>query len=164
MSETKDERAESVAETIRQTKPFRSAGQEGVIALLLAAEAVRWPYRELLAAHGRLTLPQYNVLRILRGAGPAGLPTLEIADRLIERTPGISRMIDRLEAKGLVERNRSSRDRRLVHCAISKKGRTLLAELDEPVDALDERAMSTLSEPETRKLISLLNRVRADRG
>src|SRR5947199_10599404 len=77
---------------------------------------------------------QYNVLRILRGVGPRGLPTLTIAERMIERTPGITRMIDRLEAKGLVARETRPDDRRYVHCRITEEGLKLLRLIDGSVE------------------------------
>lgn len=152
-------RETTVQEAIRQTRPFRSPGQEALIALMLTAEAVRWPLQELLDKRG-LTPQQYNVLRILRGAGRGGLPTLEIAERMIERTPGISRLIDRLERKELVTRERSADDRRQVVCTITAEGLAVLRSLDRPVDKLDDDLLAPLSAKETRELIRLLNLVR----
>ena len=151
----------SVAETIQQSRPFRSVGQEGTLALLLAADAVRRTVALLLDEHASLTPQQYNVLRILRGAGEAGLPTLEIPERMIEQAPGITRLIDRLEKKKWVERERSQEDRRQVICRITKSGLALLARVDERADGKDEEILSMLSQKETRVLIDLLNRVRA---
>lgn len=145
---------------IQQKKPFRSDGQEAFVALLLTAEALRWPVQDLLASRSELTMQQYNVLRILRGAGRDGLPTLEIGARMIERTPGVTRLVDRLEAKGLVARERSADDRRQVRCTITGEGLALLRELDRPVDALDERLFAALAPAELRQLIELLDRVR----
>ncbi|MBL8861184.1 MAG: MarR family transcriptional regulator [Planctomycetes bacterium] len=144
---------------IRQATPFRSVGQEAVVALLLAAERVKWPYQDLLAAQGDLTLQQYNVLRILRGAGAAGLATLEIAERMLERAPGITRLLDRLEDKGLIARERSSADRRQVTVRITRAGRDLLGELDAPFDRLDDQVLSELSQAEMRTLTRLLERL-----
>ena len=93
---------------------------------------VRRVIASVVEPHG-ITQQQYNVLRILRGAGEKGLPTLEIADRMIEETPGITRLIDRLELKRLVTRERSATDRRQVFCRITPDGLTLLARLDEPI-------------------------------
>ena len=152
--------ATSAREAIGQTRPFKSAGQEATIALLLAAEAVRGRYFDLLAEHPKITLQQYNVLRILRGAGSSGLPTLAIAERMIERTPGICRLLDRLESRGFVTRERSRDDRRQVVCRISKSGLRLLADLDDSIDRTDAEAVAALSESEIRSLIRLLDRVR----
>ncbi len=111
-----------------------------------------------------VTPQQYNVLRILRGAGDAGLPTLEIAERMIEQAPGVTRLLDRLEAKSLVRRERCARDRRQVLCYITADGTKLLARLDGPIDEADEAAMAGLTESETKTLIRLLDKVRAARG
>ena len=150
-----------VGEAIGQQRPFRTPRQEGVVALLVAADAVKRVFVDLLARRGEVTLQQYNVLRILRGAGPEGLPTLEIAGRMMERTPGVSRLIDRLEAKGLVRRERGPADRRQVLCSITPGGLRMLADLDTEVDAADERALASLEEGEVARLVELLNRVRA---
>jgi DNA-binding MarR family transcriptional regulator len=150
----------SVQQAIQQTRPFRSRAQEGVLALLLAAEAVRNRFAQLLAGREEITLQQYNVLRILRGAGGPGIPTLEIVERMVEKTPGITRLIDRLEEKKLVERYRLERDRRQVWCRITERGLKLLAELDEPVDALDDEVLACLRPRELSDLIALLDRVR----
>ena len=88
---------------IKQKKPFRSRQQEAGLALLRTADVVRRRIARVIEPHG-VTLQQYNVLRILGGAGKEGMPTLEIAGRMIERTPGITRLLDRLEAKRLVRR------------------------------------------------------------
>jgi DNA-binding MarR family transcriptional regulator len=151
----------SVAETIKQSKPFHSLGQEAMLALFLAADAVRRTVALLLDEHSGLTPQQYNVLRILRGAGEEGLPTLEIPERMIEQAPGITRLIDRLEGKKWVQRERSEADRRQVICHITKGGLALLARIDEQLDGKDEEMLAMLSQKETRLLIDLLNRVRA---
>ncbi len=154
-------RSGTANEAIRQSVPFRSLGQEAAINLMLTHEAVRWQIGDMLASRVEgLTLPQYNALRILRGAGHEGLPTLEIADRMVERTPGITRMLDRLEAKGLVERTRSSDDRRQVLCRLTKAGSSLVRSLDRPVDKNDEELFASLNQRELRELIRLLDKVR----
>lgn len=152
--------ASTAREAIRQTRPFRSAAQEAVIALLLAAEAVRNRFAALLAGHEEITPQQYNVLRILRGAGAAGLPTLDIVGRMIEKTPGITRLIDRLEAARLVERERPASDRRQVFCRITARGERLLRDLDPEVDALDDVVLACLSKREVAELVALLDRIR----
>jgi DNA-binding MarR family transcriptional regulator len=155
-----DHKAPTVREAIRQTKPFASKRQEGALALLLTTEAVRWRFAQVLAAKGELTMQQYNVLRILRGAGKEGLPTLSIVERMIEHTPGITRLVDRLEAKGLVARARSAEDARQVLCRITAAGLRELARLDPEVDALDEEVLGCLTQNEVATLIRLLDKVR----
>ena len=126
----------SVGEDIRQAE-FRSRSQEATLALLRTADELR-RYAGSVLAEGGLTLQQYNVLRILRGAGPQGLATLTVGARMIERTPGVTRLIDRMESRGLVERRRDERDRRKVLCRITEEGVRLLDLLEGPVRRLDE--------------------------
>ncbi len=152
----------TVAEAIGQTRPFKSIEQEGVLSLLLAADAVQRSLTALLAPQG-VTHQQYNVLRILRGAGRAGLPTLEIGQRMVERTPGVTRLIDRLERKGWVARERDGEDRRQVRCRVTPAGRRLLARLDDPVDRWDDEVFAPLSKREMRAVIQCLDRVRCGR-
>ena len=108
-----------------------------------------------------ITLQQYNVLRILRGAGGAGLPTLAIRDRMIEEAAGITRLLDKLAAAGFVLRERSTPDRRQVLCQITPSGLALLSALDAPIDASTDAAFATLDEAESATLIELLGAVRA---
>jgi DNA-binding MarR family transcriptional regulator len=145
---------------IRQSRPFRSQGHEGVVALLRTADLVRRSYHRVLEAY-EITLQQYNVLRILRGAGEAGLPTLTIAERMIEEAPGVTRLLDRLESKGLVRRERCQQDRRQVLCWLTPKGLDLLASLDEPVDETDRAALAMLPGEDQERLVRLLDTIRA---
>lgn len=128
------------------------------MALLRIGDLLRTRFAQVVAPED-LTLQQYNVLRILRGAGREGLPTLEIAERMIERSPGVTRLADRLEAKRLIERERSAEDRRTVTCRITRRGRRVLAVLDGPMDRADTEAMAMLGSRERRTLVGLLNRV-----
>jgi DNA-binding MarR family transcriptional regulator len=104
------------------------------------------------------------VLRILRGAGTQGTPTLEIADRMIQQTPGITRLLDKLDKKRLVRRERCPEDRRQVLCSITRDGLELLAELDQPIRKIGLRGMEPLTIAEQRALITMLERVRAQEG
>jgi DNA-binding MarR family transcriptional regulator len=113
------------------------------------------------AQHG-ITSQQFNVLRILRGAGLEGLPTLEIAGRMIEQAPGITRLLDRLERKKLVRRERPSDNRRQVLCYITKLGLDLLQELDAPVRNKVNQALHRLDESKTEELITLLELARGE--
>jgi MarR family transcriptional regulator, organic hydroperoxide resistance regulator len=139
---------------------FRSREQQAVVGLLRTADAIKRSLAHVIEPHG-ITPQQYNVLRILRGAGPEGLPTLTIGERMVEQTPGVTRLIDRLERKGLVERTPCPKDRRRVFCQITPKGLGLLAELDEPVNRWDAQTVSILPASEVDSLIKLLDRVRA---
>ncbi len=139
-------------------KRFRpSPGGIAYVALLRTADRMK-TYFETLVAPFDITGQQYNVLRILRGAEPEGLPTLTIAERMIERTPGITRMIDRLEAKELVRRESCPEDRRCVYCRITEKGLNLLELLDAPVDETNA-SFRGLSKAELAQLTALLEKV-----
>ncbi len=139
---------------------FRSREQQAVVGLLRTADAIKRSLAHVIEPHG-ITPQQYNVLRILRGAAPDGLPTLTIGERMVEQTPGVTRLIDRLERKGLVARIPCPRDRRRVFCQITPKGLDLLEELDEPVNRWDAQTVSILPPSEVDSLIKLLDRVRA---
>jgi DNA-binding MarR family transcriptional regulator len=155
-----DATGSALAREIRQTKPFTSAQQEAALGLFKTADVLKQHLSGVMEKRG-ITDQQYNVLRILRGAGKAGLPTLEIAARMIEKAPGITRLLDRLEAKGLVSRRRSATDRREVLCTIAGAGTKLLARMDEPVKAAGDAALSMLSGGELTTLIHLLDKIRA---
>ena len=139
---------------------FRSREQEATLGLLRTADAMKRSLAQVIEPHG-ITPQQYNVLRILRGAGADGLPTLSIGERMIEQTPGVTRPVDRLERKGLVARTPCPKDRRRVFCKITTKGLELLQALDEPVNRWDGQAVSVLPPSELDSLINLLDRVRA---
>ena len=139
---------------------FRSREQQAVVGLLRTADAIKRSLAHVIEPHG-ITPQQYNVLRILRGAAPDGLPTLTIGERMVEQTPGVTRLIDRLERKGLVERIPCPKDRRRVFCQITPKGLDLLEQLDEPVNRWDAQTVSILPPSEVDSLIKLLDRVRA---
>ena len=149
----------ALLDEIKQTRPFRSLGQEAVLGLFRTADMLRRSYSQLMEQHG-LTLQQYNVLRILRGAGEKGLPTLAIAERMVEQTPGITRLIDRLLKKGLVVRERPPDDRRQVVCRITAEGLALLDDLDGPAAELDDRCLEILGPEDQKTLIGLLDRIR----
>ena len=136
-----------------------SLQQEVVIEILRTAAYVRRFGMRVFEQHD-ITNQQYNVLRILRGAGPGGLPTLDIAERMIEQTPGITRLLDRLEMKKLVRRERPSDDRRQVLCYITPVGLSLLRELDDPLKEQASQALRSLAPPELKVLIRLLSLVR----
>jgi DNA-binding MarR family transcriptional regulator len=130
--------------------------------LLSTADRVKTSF-EAVCAPFDITGQQYNVLRILRGAEPDGLPTLTIAERVIEKTPGITRLIDRLEAKGLVAREIRPHDRRCVYCRITRKGLDLLRLLDKPVHEANHAAFRGLTDRELRQFVTLLLKIRDTR-
>ncbi len=145
---------------IRQNRPFHSASQEAFLAILKTADVLRRHFARIVEPHG-LTPQQYNVLRIVRGAGAGGIPTLAISERLIEETPGMTRLLDRLEEKKLVRRKRCPEDRRQVLCWLTEKGAGLLDLLDKEVAASDRLIAEALSHDETGALIAFLDKIRA---
>ncbi|MGQ9919007.1 MAG: MarR family winged helix-turn-helix transcriptional regulator [Bryobacteraceae bacterium] len=144
---------------IRQTRPFQSVHHEAFLGVLKTADCFRRAAAVVLAPFG-ITPQQYNVLRILRGAEPEGLPTLAIGERLIEQTPGMTRLLDRLEAKGLIRRTRCREDRRQVLCRATPAGLALLGRIDPLIAAPERRLASVWKQTEARVLIGLLDRAR----
>ena len=144
-----------------QSQLVQSRQQEAVVSILRTANYLRRFCSPLFDLHG-ITSQQYNVLRILRGAGLAGLPTLEIAERMIEQAPGITRLLDRLEAKKLVRRERPSDNRRQVLCYVTKPGLDVLRELDAPMKEQAVTALRMLKRSEIEELIRLLELARTE--
>jgi DNA-binding MarR family transcriptional regulator len=144
----------------KPAETFRSREQQATVGLLRTSDALKRSLAQVVEPYG-ITPQQYNVLRILRGAGPDGLPTLTIGERMIEQTPGVTRLVDRLELKGLVARTPCPTDRRRVFCRITEVGLKLLSDLDEPVNRWDTHSVSVLAPSELDSLITLLDRVRS---
>jgi DNA-binding MarR family transcriptional regulator len=153
------EKRSSLQTEIRQSKPFQSPAQEAILALFRTSDLLERRLAQMVEPRG-ISLQQYNVLRILRGAGQEGTPTLDIADRMIQRAPGITRLLDKLAAKRLVRRERCSEDRRQVLCWVTDAGLRLLADLEQPLVKSGTRAMDSLAAAEQRHLIAMLERVR----
>jgi DNA-binding MarR family transcriptional regulator len=151
----------AIAQEIQQTKAFDSPEDEAAVALLRTVDLLRADLERALAPRS-ITPQQYNVLRILRGSHPEPLATLEIADRMIERAPGITRLLDRLEAARLVSRKRCGEDRRIVHCSITREGLAVLAALDEPVREIGQKRVGRLSKSQLANLLQLLDRIREE--
>jgi DNA-binding MarR family transcriptional regulator len=148
---------------IKQTKPFGALEQEVQLNLERTAAVLGHTFAEGLKAYG-ITPTQYNVLRILRGAGENGLCRNEVRDRLISQVPDVTRLLDRLEESGLIERERSTTDRRLVSTRITTAGLALLKKLDEPVLDLHRRLLGHLSEKQLSTLNELLVLAREGAG
>ncbi len=144
---------------VRQTRPFTNLQAEAFLNLVRTTGQLQHKLRLRLKPYG-ITETQYNSLRILRGAGNAGLTCAEIAERLISRDPDITRLIGRLERMGLVRRARDTKDRRIVVTRISQEGLNRLKELDQVVANSVTGALAHLTEDELRKLIRLLERTR----
>ena len=159
-NETKQPPESLIQREIKQTRPFPSRHQECLIGLLRTSDLVRRFLSGVVERFG-VTGQQYNVLRILRGSGPRGLPTLEIGERMVERAPGITRLLDRLEVKELVSRARCPDDRRVVFCSITPRGLSLLREMDTPILDADRQSLGGIEARDATKLIRLLDAIRA---
>jgi DNA-binding MarR family transcriptional regulator len=153
----------AIQREIRQQVPFRSPEHECLVGLFRTADGLKRHLSQVLDASG-ITLQQYNVLRILRGASKDGLPTLEIAERMVEHAPGITRLVDRLEEKGLVRRRRWDRDRRQVHCWIAQRGLDLLSALEESVHRSNLECLLGLTPREIVTLTHLMDKIRKGLG
>jgi DNA-binding MarR family transcriptional regulator len=145
---------------IGQRRPFHSVKAEVAVSILRTAALIERHFAQVVSRTG-ITTQQYNVLRILRGAGDEGLPTLVIRDRMIHEAPGITRLLDKLEKAGLARRERCSPDRRQVFCYITEQGLATLNEVDEEMKQADDVVVGNLSEVEQRQLLKLLEEVRA---
>ena len=152
--------AGDLRESIKQPVPFRSLEAEVFLNLLRTSAALGSGLAELLRPHD-LTQPQYNVLRILRGAGPDGLASGEVGGRMVSREPDVTRLLDRMEVRGLVARQRGPADRRIVTVRLTSEGHRLVDALDAPVEAMHARQFGHLSREELTALNELLERARA---
>lgn len=155
--------AGSLKYEIHQNKPFPSIRQEALLGLLKTTDLVRRVISGVVEPAG-ITMQQYNVLRILRGAGDTALPTLEIRKRMIEQTPGITRLLDKLERRGWATRGRHDEDRRRVLCRITPEGKKLIDSLDGAVNAIGDTLLATVSDTEVRGMMQAMDKLRADQA
>ena len=144
---------------IKQTKPFRSRRQEAVLAILRTADILkrRWRVAEEFGVTGQ----QYNVLRILRGAGAAGATCKDIGSRMIARDPDITRLMDRLERRRLITRGRAREDRRFVATRLTKAGLELVNSLDRPIEQTHQELMKQMTAKKLGQLVRLLETLRS---
>ncbi|HUM05737.1 MAG TPA: MarR family transcriptional regulator [Terriglobales bacterium] len=145
---------------LKQSVPFGSREQEAHLALLRTADALESRMEGKLKEFG-LTGTQYNALRILRGAGADGLPCSEIGERMITHDPDITRLLNRLEKRGLAERTRAKQDRRIIYGRITAAGLKLLREMDRPVEEFGRELLRHVGQQKLKQLIELLEVVRA---
>jgi DNA-binding MarR family transcriptional regulator len=154
-----------LAREIKKRRPFEQPAEEAFLNLVRTESALSCGLERLFKRFG-LSNPKYNVLRILRGAavtgeaGPNGLPSLEVAARLITRVPDITRLVDNLEAAGLVTRTRCTDDRRVVYVGITPAGTALLAQIDGPLSEFHEKCFDRLTVDEREDLSRLLVKLR----
>lgn len=144
---------------IRQTKAFPTLHEEAFLNIERTATQLADAFEQMLKPHG-ITGTQYNVLRILRGAGANGLCRNEVRDRLVTRMPDVTRLLDRMEDAGLIVRERSTEDRRLVSTQLTRQGRKLVDSLDAEVTAEHQARLGHLDADQLHTLIELLTLVR----
>ena len=149
----------SLQQDIRQTKPFSSLQQEAYLSVVRTSSTLMDLVEDLLKPYG-ISATQYNVLRILRGAGQGGLCRNELRDRMLTRMPDMTRLLDRMEEAGLVMRSREQADRRMVRSRITETGLKLLAELDGVVLAEHKRRFQHVDAEKLRSLIEILTTIR----
>ncbi len=148
-----------IQEEIKQSKPFSSLEEETFLSVLRTADQLQWRATELFKTYG-LSPTQYNALRILRGAGDEGLPCSEVAERMINRDPDITRLLDRLEHRGFTRRSRGHKDRRMIMAHITKDGLKLLKSMDRPVESFQKNLLGRMGERKLKALIHLLSDAR----
>ena len=153
----------ALQEELRKKKPFDCPEQEAHLNLVRTADFLARPFAELMGGHD-ISGPQYNVLRILRGHGDAGLPSQEITAQMVTHMPDITRLVDRLEAAGLAKRERIERDRRVVLVRITPDGLDLLRQLDRPLLDTHKRQLKHLTQAELAELNRILVKIRRPEG
>jgi DNA-binding MarR family transcriptional regulator len=151
--------ARDIQSEIKQRKPFTCREEELTLNIMRTADQLQRRMGELLKT-AELSATQYNVLRILRGAGNEGLACGEISDRMVTRDPDITRLLDRLEKRSLVTRSREKEDRRVVTARITQAGLDLLKKLDEPVVQAHRAQLGHMDPKQQEALIRLLETAR----
>jgi DNA-binding MarR family transcriptional regulator len=151
--------AARLGEEIKQTRPFRSLQEEAALNIVRTAAALEHAFAQAIRPYD-ITATQYNVLRILRGAGAEGLCRNEVGQRLVRQVPDVTRLLDRMEDLDLVARQRGSKDRRYVTTTITKKGLELLKKLDEKVDEIHQDQLGHVDVGRLQQLIKLLDAAR----
>jgi DNA-binding MarR family transcriptional regulator len=145
---------------LKQSKPFTSLQEEALLSITRTAAVLEHAWAQALRPH-EVTPTQYNVLRILRGAGKDGLCRHEVGERLVRRVPDVTRLLDRMEEGGLIARQRGENDRRYVATYITTRGLDLLAEIDEEIEKIHHEAIGHVDLKSLRLLIEILAKVRA---
>ncbi|MBY0504459.1 MAG: MarR family transcriptional regulator [Bryobacteraceae bacterium] len=139
-------------------RAFKSPAEAAFVGLLFVGNKILQRLEDACASHG-LTHTQYNVLRILRGVYPEGHPRCEVAERLVTRAPDVTRLLDRLERQGLIERGWSKENRRLSIAKITFKGLALLKEVDPDVKAVEDETVGKLSVSDQNALARMCDRM-----
>lgn len=151
----------TIEQEIKQTRAFPTLQEQVVVNLMRTCRQVDEHWVQYLRRTEGISLSQYNILRILRGAHPNAIKVSDIADRMIYRDPDVTRLVDRLARQGLARRERDTEDRRVVLVQITEAGLALLDRLEQPVDQYTRAAMAGLTPQQLRTLDTLLNEIRA---
>jgi DNA-binding MarR family transcriptional regulator len=153
-------KTKTLRDELKMSKPFKSVEEEAILSIARTAAIIEHAGAESLKPFN-LTITQYNVLRILRGAGDTGLCRNEVGERLVTKVPDVTRLLDRMEAGGLIVRQRGGEDRRYVTTRITEKGLKLLEKIDRELPAMHGRQLGHVSQKRLKELISLLEEVRS---
>lgn len=148
----------SLHRELKKRGPFDSVTQEAALSILRTSDLIENRLSRLLRQH-KLTNAQYNVLRILRGQGEP-LPCLEIADRMIQVAPAITRVVDQLVASGLIKKTQAEYDRRVFLVELTAIGKRAVSRIDEPITQLHEELLAGISIPDQKSLIRILESIR----
>jgi DNA-binding MarR family transcriptional regulator len=152
--------AGKLQQEIHQTKAIRLLEEEAALNVVRTADVLMLAVGEALKPH-LLSATQYNVLRILRGAGKDGASCKDIGSRMVARDPDITRLMDRLEQRGLLTRDRAREDRRIVTHRLSEAGLELVNALDGPIETVHRRTLGRMKPQKLRDLVGLLEEIRA---
>jgi DNA-binding MarR family transcriptional regulator len=150
----------TLREELKMAKPFKSVEEEALLSIARTAALIEHASAEAFKPFS-LTTTQYNVLRILRGAGSEGLCRNEVGQRLVTKVPDVTRLLDRMEAAGLIIRERGGADRRFVATRITDKGLKLLDKIDRELPAMHARLIGHVSPKRLRDLVAILEEVRS---
>jgi DNA-binding MarR family transcriptional regulator len=150
----------TLRDELKMTRPFKSVEEEVILSIARTAAVIEHAGSEALKPFN-LTITQYNVLRILRGAGSEGLCRNEVGQRLVTKVPDVTRLLDRMEANGLISRQRGGGDRRFVRTQITDKSLKLLDKIDRELPAMHGRQLGHVSQKRLKELISILEEVRS---
>ena len=153
--------ANNLQAELKQSKPFPRVTAEALLSVLRTAAVLEHQLTEALKPYG-ITHTQYNVLRILRGAGANGLCGREVGERMVSRVPDVSRLLDRMEETGLINRERDPDDRRHVTARITRKGLTMLKQVTPELEAVERARAGQIPTGQLQQLIEVLSTVRGN--
>jgi DNA-binding MarR family transcriptional regulator len=146
-------------EEIKQTRPFANLEEEALLNIRRTSDRLQHHTQQIFKPHG-ITPTQYNVLRILRGAGDGGLRCSDIGDRLVSSDPDITRLLGRLQKQKLIRRKRNPKDKRVIYATITAEGLRLLKETDPVVNDSIKQMLKHMNREKLTALVSLLEEVR----